>query len=152
MTLYLMEIVKEKQKQFLLFQNKSQIVNGSSLYLYKNLQLVWVDTGEVQQEVPACVLQLHVHALLLRSLQGTEHHSSQHQVKKNPRQDGEQGGAAHGCTSTQSKRWLLLLSASLSAGVAAAEISATTQVDWLHTDYGAWQQPRLPTRLQQPDY
>lgn len=101
-------------------------------YLYKALQVFWVNTGEVQQEVSARVLQLHVLSLLSRSLQSAEDHSAQHQVEKHPREDAEQGGAAHGCTSTQSKCRLLFLLSNLSAGVdwipaAAAETSATTQ-------------------------
>lgn len=96
-----------------------------SFYLYKVLKIVWAHAGEIQQEISAHVLQLQVLALLLGSLQGAEHHSSQHQVEEHPGEDAEEGGAAHGCTSAQLKRRLLSLSDSLAVGV--ARIPAATE-------------------------
>lgn len=88
------------------------------VYLYKVLEVVWAHAGEVQQEISAHILQLQVLVLLLGSLQGAEHHCSQHQVQEHPGEDAEQGGAAHRCTSAQLKHRLLFLSDSLPVAVA----------------------------------
>lgn len=100
-------------------------------YLYEVLKVVWVHAGEIQQEFLAHVLQLQVLVLLLGGLQGAEHHRPQHQVQEHPGEDAEQGGAAHCCTSTQSKHRLLFPPDSLSVGTsripAANETSVTTK-------------------------
>lgn len=103
---------------------------SSVLYLYELLQVFWSHAGEVGQEVAACRLQLHVLPLLLRSLQGAEHDGPQHQVEQHPGQDAEQGGAAHGYTSAQSRRLLLFASAGAARSPAAA---AETTAAHTHT-------------------
>ena len=127
------------------------------LYLHKVLQTFCVDAGEVYEEFLVRFLQLNVDSLLSWSLQGTKYHGSQHQVEQHPGEDGEQGGAAHGCTSSQSECRLLLLCVSSSPGVAlipaaAAETSMTTKEHGFRPDHSFYSSSDRKHACSKPSY
>lgn len=47
---------------------KLDMLSWAELYLYEGLEVIWAHAREVQQEVPACVLQMIVLSLLSWSL------------------------------------------------------------------------------------